>query len=107
MPSKYNNNVETKENEIMKTVRLCKSDPLENQKSKSVSILIDTDLPDLELTQDDKYEEVTLKTIDEFYQLEATLLINALHNSLPQGTFDRLGIEFMKRKLSLYRGKTR
>jgi len=50
--------------------------------------------------------EWTLKDIENFYRKQAEVLVDALFNALPQGTFDRMTIEIMKKKVSLYRGKT-
>ena len=48
----------------------------------------------------------TLQECADFHEQEAQAIVKALGGSLPQGTFDRLGIEFMRHKVSLYRGKT-
>lgn len=40
------------------------------------------------------------------YSGQAILLANTLYESLPQGTYDRLIIELMRKKLSVYRGVT-
>ncbi len=50
--------------------------------------------------------DIGLDKVGSFYQAEADTLADALFNSLPQGTLDRLLIHLMKRKLSCYRGIT-
>ena len=47
-----------------------------------------------------------LEQHQKFYEQQAADLLDALYNSLPQGTFDRLGMAFMQKKVSLYRGRT-
>lgn len=89
----------------MKTVIICKAEPLANQEPIPVTIIIDGDLPDFEALRKE-YKSLDFRELSQYYQDQAELLINALYNSLPQGTFDRLGIEFMKKKVSLYRGVT-
>lgn len=90
----------------MKTVHLCKFGALYNQEPVEVTIIIDRQLPEFEELFDDIEGEEWCKKVGKWYQDEAETLINALYHALPQGTFDRLGIEFMKKKTSLYRGKT-
>lgn len=46
----------------------------------------------------------TLHEGEEFFTLQAMQISEALFNSLPQGTMDRLLAEMMKRKASLYVG---
>lgn len=49
----------------------------------------------------------TLDDIADYYRRQASALAEALVNSLPQGTCDRLIIELMARKVSLYMGVER
>lgn len=87
----------------MRIIHLCKFESLHDQEPEPVTIIINSELPDFEaLAQSDDI----LGPMAELYQNEAKLLVDILYNALPQGTFDRLGIEFMKKKVSLYRGKT-
>ncbi len=82
----------------MKTIHICKADLLHNQKPEEVTIIIDREIPEFHPYKNEAPEQ--------WYQGEAETLIDALYLALPQGTFDRLGIEFMKKKISLYRGIT-
>ena len=43
---------------------------------------------------------------EKFFDSEAKCLADALFQSLPQGTFDRLIIKLIQKKTSLYRGVT-
>lgn len=86
----------------MKTIYLCKFEPLHDKEPEPVTIIINSKLPTFESFADC----TALQQSNDFFEKEARVLIDALYNSLPQGTFDRLGIEFMKKKVSLYRGKT-
>lgn len=93
----------------MKTILACKAQPIANQEPEPVTIIIDTELPNFEklfsdLTQ--RYDSEWYKQVQIWYQTEAERIVEALYLALPQGTFDRLGIEFMKKKISLYRGIT-
>jgi hypothetical protein len=86
----------------MKTIRICKAKIIENDYPEPVTVIIDGELPDIS-----NLKQYRLQSLEQFYQDEAELLVDALWNSLPQGTFDRLGIEFMEKKISLYRGRER
>jgi hypothetical protein len=79
----------------MKTIRMGKARSTMRNHPPSVTIIIDDELP----------EPDSSMALELYYQKQASVLINILSNSLPQGTFDRLGIEFMKKKVSLYQGK--
>jgi len=48
-----------------------------------------------------------LADMEDFFHNEAIALALVLFYSLPQGTYDKLIIELMKRKVSVYRGLTR
>jgi hypothetical protein len=80
----------------MKKIRICKAEPL-HEEIESQTIIIEGKLPE------DLWPEDQAKT---FYGNQAQRIDDALYNSLPQATYDRLGIMFMKRKLSIYQGKT-
>ena len=80
----------------MKKTKACKAEPL-RQKIESQTIIINGKIPE-DLWIDNKSEE--------FYDNEAQMIDNALWSSLPQATYDRLGIMFMKRKLFIYQGRT-
>ena len=85
--------------EYLKEIRICKADPISpslQEEISNYSIIINDVLPtNMELVEAEK-----------FYEFQATMIEDALFNSLPQGTYDRLGIKFMQRKVSLYRGRT-
>lgn len=66
---------------------------------ESVTIVIDEAIPTILLADGD----VLRKSADLFDE-QAARLADALHNSLPQGMFDRLVLEFMRRRVSLYYG---
>lgn len=83
----------------MKTIKLCIFEPLYDQVPEPVVIEITEQLPDFKSFKD-------FAEAQAFYQQQATMLCLALHNALPQGTFDRLWIELAKIKTSLYTGKT-
>lgn len=80
----------------MKTIRLCKFDPLAGHKPVPVTIIVDDKIPAHE----------TLKEAEQFHKEQAIDIEDALYKSLPQGTYDRLAILFASRKVSLYRGQT-
>ncbi len=81
----------------MKTYTIAKASPI-GEKSLVVdtTILITDELPDFDTSE-----------AKEFYTLQAMQLSEALFNSLPQGTMDRLLIEMIKHKASLYVGLSR
>lgn len=81
----------------MKITNICKANPLTKpQEIEDQAICIDQKIP----------EEMTLEASRMFYDRQAYLINKALHETLPQGTYDRLGIMFMQRKVSLYQGRT-
>lgn len=49
---------------------------------------------------------MTLNEYGAFHERQALMINKALWKSLPQGTYDRLGIMFMQHKVSLYQGRT-
>lgn len=81
----------------MKTVRVYKAQPItKNEEVKSVTIYINAEIEHAKTLEDAEF----------VYQEDASMLADALFNSLPQGTADRLLIELLKRKTSLYCGTT-
>lgn len=83
----------------MKEIRLVKFDPLSCQEAEDTVIRIIDEIPEFQYNKG-------LESIEGYYNDQADKLADALFNSLPQGTLDRLFIVLMKRKVSLYRGKT-
>ena len=82
----------------MKTYTIAKATPIGKESSVvNTTIQITDNLPDY----------VSLEQSTEFFTLQAMQLSEALFNSLPQGTMDRLLAEMMKRKSSLYIGLSR
>ncbi len=80
-----------------KHIVIDKADPmLIDQKVPNILIEIVGELPD----------QKTIQDCENHHESQATLIESALFNSLPQGTYDRLGMKFMQRKVSLYRGIT-
>lgn len=80
----------------MKETKICKAEPL-HEEIGSQTIIINGKIPE-DLWIGNKSEE--------FCDNEAQMIDDALYNSLPQGTYDRLGIKFMQRKVTLYQGRT-
>jgi len=79
----------------MKEVKICKAGSIGDAPVEPVIITVNEDLPD-----------PTSGDVELAYDLDAGSLAQALFYSLPQGTFDRLIIKLMKRKISSYRGLT-
>lgn len=78
----------------MDTVRIYKAQKsFRTQEIESFTIVIDEEVPDVK----------TLQTADAIYEAQAKGLCDALEASLPGGTFDRLLIEIMKRKVSHFK----
>lgn len=80
----------------MKTLHLCKFDPLAGQIPEDAEIRIDSPIPTFE----------SVAEAELCYQAEASALAGLLFASLHQGTMDRLLVALMRQKLSLYRGRT-
>ena len=82
----------------MKETKVCKANPLLERclEIEGQAIIIDSKIPDC----------LTLDECKIFHEKQARLIDDALFNSLPQGTYDLLGIKFMQRKVSLYQGRT-
>lgn len=51
-----------------------------------------------------EHRTLTLAEIENYYANEAMLIADALFDHLPQGIFEPLLVEMMKRRISLYRG---
>jgi hypothetical protein len=81
----------------MKTVQICQAEPVGNQIIPSVIIEISRSLRDGDttLTQHSSYEEH-----DAVFMHEASQIEEALHDSLPGGTYDRLCGLMLQRKAS-------
>lgn len=78
--------------------KACKANPLwkDVPEIEGQTIIIDSKILDY-------------STLDEwkmFCEKQAEMIDEALFNSLPQATYDLLGIKFMQRKVSLYQGRT-
>ena len=80
-------------------VRIDKANDLAGTDIPDASISICGTLPDCMVR--------SLEDVGKHFDEQATLLEQALYNSLPQGTYDRLAIKLMSRKVSLYVGITR
>ena len=80
----------------MKVTKICKADPITENEIDGQTICITDKIPG----------GMTLETAQLFYEKQAHLIEEVLFGTLPQGTYDCLGIMFMKRKVSLYRGRT-
>ena len=81
----------------MKTIKIAKAEPIGEKEVVPVTIVIDDQIPQ---------NSYPVFNVDAFYSRQAYKLARVLGNSLPQGTLDRLIINLMKRKASLYRGLT-
>ena len=68
-----------------------------DHKPEPVTIIINGQLPDIDSGID----------MQDIFLWQAAQLSHDLFYSLPQGTYDKLIIELMKRKVSVYRGLTR
>jgi len=80
----------------LKTLSLFKADPLHGDKVENVSITIHLNM-----------EGMNIEDHERLFDDQAKSLALVLFYSLPQGTYDKLIIELMKRKVSVYRGLTR
>lgn len=85
---------------MTKVIKICMAEPLGGNSPIPVIIEITDKLPKFQSA------EVFLAAADSFYQDQAEQICKALHESLPQGTFDRLWIELARIKTTLYRGIT-
>lgn len=82
----------------MKTGRFCKYEPIAAHSTEGAIIGITETIP--------RMDNQSLIDAGIFYQQQAEGIVDLLFHSLPQGTFDRLWIEIMKKKMSFYMGKT-
>ena len=81
----------------MKTTFICKADPLTKAEAVEGQVIyINDKIP---------RKMLLLETCQSFYEKQASLINKVLADTLPQGTYDRLGIKFMQKKVSLYRGR--
>ncbi len=85
----------------MTTIKVAKFDPLHNKVAEDTIISITEALPAIISKCIMPIEEV-----EEYFEAQADQIADALFNSLPQGTLDRLHIKLMQHKTSLYQGKT-
>ncbi len=77
--------------------RVCKAEPLGKfQNITDQAIIIANKIP----------SGMTLDECEKFHERQAHMINKALRESLPQGTYDLLGIMFMQHKVSLYQGRT-
>lgn len=83
----------------MKEIQIMKADQIRDTEVKPITIVINSSLPHISDHDENPVEEA--------YGYDADLLSRALFYSLPQGTFDRLVIKMLKRKVSVYRGITK
>ena len=83
------------------TVHICKANPIREESIPNVEIIVDEHVPDSDLAIGQNWE----KRLEDFYGGQAKRIEDALYHCLPQGTYDRLAINFMRRKVSLYAGK--
>lgn len=82
----------------MKTIHIFKADQtLEDEKIENVQINISHGLPKLDNLN-------SLEEVGKFHEEQAKKIADALFQSLPQGTFDRLAMELFSKKISIYRG---
>lgn len=83
----------------MKEIVVAKFEPLHEHVAEDTIIKVTGKVPDFPI---DSFFENGRK----FYDDQAEAIADALYNSLPQGTFDRLWVAIMRKKMSLYVGKT-
>ncbi|MCK4817913.1 hypothetical protein KA005_19230 [bacterium] len=77
--------------------RICKAEALGSfEKIIDQVIIIKSQIP----------KRMTLDECEKFHERQALMINKALRESLPQDTYDRLGIMFMMHKVSLYQGRT-
>lgn len=90
-----------RERENMKTISVYKAQdwvadsPNQELRVESLTIRIDTPCPEIE--SGPGFE----RRVNQFYQTEAEVLVDALWEVLPGGTLDRVFAEMAKRKASL------
>lgn len=77
--------------------RICKAEPFGSfEEIENQVIIINGKIP----------HHTTSDKCKQFHDKQAKMIDKALSESLPQGTYDRLGIMFMQHKVSLYQGRT-
>ena len=80
----------------MKTVRLCKFEPLGTLwEPTPVTIIINDTIPKNGMDEHEAWADE-----------QADILVDALHNALPQCTFDRVVLKMFATKISSYVGRT-
>lgn len=80
----------------MKTINIHKYSPIADAEAESVTIVIDTAVPDLPAGGDWEQHART------YFEEQAATLADALFETLPGGTLDRLLAEFLRRKAALF-----
>ena len=83
----------------MITINICKANPFglpDKQAIEGQIMIIDDKIPSM----------MDLSESDEFHEDQADMINHVLKTTLPQGTYDRLGIKFMQHKVSTYQGRT-
>lgn len=80
----------------MRTIRINKYSPIADAGAESVTIVIDTAVPDLLIGGDWEQHART------YFEEQAATLADALFETLPGGTLDRLLAEFLRRKASMF-----
>ena len=77
----------------MHTIYICKASPTGGEVTPDVKILITEELPRFSY-------QTPIETVGDQFDKQAQLLFNALTNSLPGGTLDRLLGKMLERKAS-------
>ena len=80
----------------MITVHICKGGGFRDEPTPSVTICIDTDMPEFDYKQ-------PLEQAGKFYEGQANILFIAMRDSLPGGTLDRLLGKMLAYKASHFR----
>jgi len=91
----------------MKITKVCKADsPGKYYTISEGGTVIEKEVESQAIYITDKIPEgMTLEKCQAFHEKQAFLINKMLADTLPQGTYDRLGIMFMQKKVSLYRGR--
>jgi hypothetical protein len=83
----------------MKTINIFKGQRIDNQQIfESITIIIDEELPRIE--ESSKELKKFFEKSDKQFNEQAEMLFNALHDSLPAGTLDRLLLKLLEMKKS-------
>lgn len=80
------------------TVRICKGEPLGDNQPETTTIIIDGTIPEFDYRPPNPFAEA-----GRFYDQQAQMLFDALSNSLPGGTLDRLLGKMLAYKASHFR----